>query len=82
MNKHALTHYRGCATNHGARQCNINETGATVGTGATEDEAIAAAAANMAAGTKAHCAQMGITPRAVIKHFLENEDYALVAMAS
>jgi len=43
----------------------LDETGATVGTGATEDEAIAAAAANMGQGAKQHCAQMGITPRAV-----------------
>ena len=60
----------------------LDETGKVLGTGATEEAAIATAAANMAAGTKQHCAQMGITPRAVIENFLANEDYALVAMAS
>jgi hypothetical protein len=59
----------------------LDETGKVLGSGPTEEAAIAAAAANMAAGTKQHCAHMGITPRAVIENFLANEDYALVAMA-
>jgi hypothetical protein len=59
----------------------LNETGKVLGSGATEEAAIAAAA-NMAAGTKQHCAHMGIAPRAVIEDFLANEDYELVAMTS
>jgi len=49
-----------------------------LGSGPTAEAAIAAAAANTAAGTKQHCAHMGITPRAVIEDFLANEDYKLV----
>ena len=60
----------------------LDENGEVLGSGQTEEAAIAAAAANMAAGTKQHCADMGITPRAVIENFLANEDYELVAMAS
>ena len=56
----------------------LDETGTVLGTGATEEAAIAAAAANMAAGSKQHCAHMGITPQAVIENFLANEDYELV----
>jgi hypothetical protein len=60
----------------------LDETGKVLGSGPTEEAAIAAAAANMAAGTKQHCAHMGIAPRAVIEDFLANEDYELVAMTS
>jgi hypothetical protein len=56
----------------------LDETGKVLGSGPTEEAAIAAAA-NMAAGSKQHCAHMGITPQAVIENFLANEDYALVA---
>jgi len=59
----------------------LNEPGKVLGIGPTAEAAIAAAAAAMDAGSKQHCAQMGITPRAVIENFLANEDYALVAMA-
>ena len=60
----------------------LNETGKVLGIGPTAEAAIAAAAAAMDAGSKQHCAQMGITPRAVIENFLANEDYELVAMTS
>ena len=43
----------------------LNETGKVLGIGPTAEAAIAAAAAAMDAGSKQHCAQMGITPRAV-----------------
>ena len=55
----------------------LDEIGTVLGTGSTAEAAIVAAAANMPAGSKQHCAQMGITPRAVIKNFLANEDYEL-----
>jgi len=60
----------------------LDETGAVLGSGSTAEAAIVNAAANMLAGSKAHCTHMGITPRAVIENFLANEDYELVAMAS
>ena len=60
----------------------LDENGKALGIGPTAEAAIAAAAAAMDAGSKQHCAQMGITPRAVIENFLANEDYELVAMTS
>jgi len=60
----------------------LDETGKVLGTGPTEEAAIAAAAANMAAGSKQHCAATSLTSQAVIENFLANEDYELVAMAS
>ena len=59
----------------------LDETGKVLGTGSTAEAAITAAAANMGQGAKQHCAHMGLTPQAVIENFLDNEDYALVAMA-
>jgi len=55
----------------------LDETGRVLGVGPTAAAAIDDAAANMSTGNKQHCAQMGITPRAVIKNFLANEDYEL-----
>ena len=57
----------------------LDENGKVLGTGPTEEAAIAAAAANMGQGAQAHCAQMGITPRAVIENFLANEDYNITS---
>ena len=57
----------------------LDETGEVLGSGPTAEAAIAAAAAAMDAGSKQHCAQMGITPRAVIENFLANEDYSITS---
>jgi len=56
----------------------VDETGKVLGSGPSEKIAIAAAVANMPAGAKAHCADMGVTPLSVIENFLENEDYQVV----
>ncbi len=55
----------------------LDENGKALGTGPTEEAAIAAAAANMTESTKQHCAAMGLTPQAIIENFLANEDYEL-----
>ena len=57
----------------------LDETGKVLGAGPTEEVAIAAAAANMRQGAKQHCADMGLTPEAVIKNFLANEDYNITS---
>jgi len=56
----------------------LDETGNVLGSGPTEGAAIAAAAANMAAGTKRHLAEMGLTPQGIVEDIIENGDYALV----
>jgi hypothetical protein len=52
--------------------------GKIIGTGATEEAAIAAAAEAMHAGTKRHLVEMQLTPSGVIQNLLENGDYKLV----
>ena len=55
----------------------LDETGNVLGVGPTETAAIAAAAAAMSAGSKQHCAAMGITPLTVVENLVENGDYEL-----
>ena len=52
--------------------------GKILGSGATEEEAIAAAAEAMHVGTKRHPAEMQLTPSGVAENLLENGDYELV----
>ena len=52
--------------------------GEVLGTGATAEAAIVNAAANKAAGTKRHLAEMGLTPQGIVEDMIENGDYELV----
>jgi hypothetical protein len=55
----------------------VDASGKVLGVGPTETVAIAAAALAMDMGSKQNCADMGITPRAVIENLVENGDYEL-----
>jgi len=52
--------------------------GKILGTGATEEAAIAAAALAMNISTQQHLSEMQLTPSGVIENLLENGDYKLV----
>ena len=52
--------------------------GEVLGSGPTAEAAIANAAANLAAGTKAYLADMGLTPQGIVEEMIENGDYEIV----